>query len=127
MKPRILVVDDDAAVRRMLRDLLTTAGYDVVSAGTFEDAKLSADAADPALILLDIRLGDYNGLQLLLHERLNHPGRPIIVMTGHPDSVLEAEARRAGAEFIEKPIQTTRLIAMIGRLLSSEGRREDPR
>jgi DNA-binding NtrC family response regulator len=116
MKPTILVVDDAPAVRRMLTELLTGAGYEVLSAATFEEGKHLADAGNPDLMLIDIRLGDYNGLQLAVRERVNHPGRPVIVMTGHSDPVLEAEARRHGAEFVEKPLHPSRLIEMIQRM-----------
>ena len=116
MKPKILVVDDASSVRRMLTELLTGAGYDVLSAATFEEGKQLADAGDPDLMLIDIRLGDFNGLQLAVRERVNHPGRPVIVMTGHADPVLEAEARRHGAEFVEKPLHPSRLIEMIKRM-----------
>jgi two-component system, NtrC family, response regulator GlrR len=116
MKPKILVVDDAPSVRRMLTELLDGAGYDVLSAGTFEEGKQLADAGNPDLMLIDIRLGDYNGLQLAVRERVNHPSRPVIVMTGHSDPVLEAEARRHGAEFVEKPLHPSRLIEMIRRM-----------
>jgi two-component system, NtrC family, response regulator GlrR len=126
MKPRILVVDDVPSVRRMLTELLSGAGYEVLSAGTYEEGKHFADTGNPDLILLDIRLGDFNGLQLAVRERVNHPGRPVIVMTGHSDPVLEAEARRHGADFIEKPLQPGRLIDMIRRIVppGSDGESE---
>jgi two-component system response regulator GlrR len=116
MKPKILVVDDAPSVRRMLSELLSGVGYEVLSAGTFEEGKHLADEGNPDLMLIDIRLGDYNGLQLAVRERVNHPGRPVIVMTGHSDPVLEAEARRHGAEFVEKPLHPARLIELIRRM-----------
>jgi DNA-binding NtrC family response regulator len=120
MKPKILVVDDAPSVLRMLAELLENAGFEVLSAGTFEEGKRLADAADPDLMLIDIRLGDFNGLQLAVRERVNHPKRPVIVMTGHSDPVLEAEARRNGAEFVEKPLQPSRLIEMIRRMVPTK-------
>jgi two-component system response regulator GlrR len=116
MKPKILVVDDAPSVRRMLTELLAGVGYEVLSAGTFDEGKHLADEGNPDLMLIDIRLGDYNGLQLAVRERVNHPGRPVIVMTGHSDPVLEAEARRHGAEFVEKPLHPARLIELIRRM-----------
>lgn len=116
MKARILVVDDAPSVRRMLTELLEGSGYEVLSAGTFEEGKQMADIGNPDLMLIDIRLGDYNGLQLAVRERVNHPGRPVIVMTGHSDPVLEAEARRHGAEFVEKPLHLASLIDLIERM-----------
>lgn len=105
----------------MLTELLSGAGYEVLSAATFEEGKQLADAGNPDLMLIDIRLGDYNGLQLAVRERVNHPGRPVIVMTGHSDPVLEAEARRHGAEFVEKPLHPARLIEMIKRMAPGDG------
>lgn len=121
MKQRILVVDDSPAITRMLGELLGGAGYDVMTAGTFEQGKHLADTGHPDLLVVDIRLGDYNGLQLALRERLGHPDRPVIVMSGYVDPVLEAEARRQGATFVEKPIQPTQLVALIRDLLGSDG------
>lgn len=117
MKPRILVVDDAPSVRRMLTEVLDAAGYDVLSAGTFEEGKHLADVGNPDLMLIDIRLGDYNGLQLAVRERVNHPGRPVIVMTGHSDPVLEAEARRHGAAFVEKPVHPSSLLQLVQRMM----------
>jgi two-component system response regulator GlrR len=116
MKPRILVVDDAPSVRRMLTELLSAAGYEVLSAATFEEGKQLADSGEPDLMLIDIRLGDFNGLQLAVRERVNHPGRPVIVMTGHSDPVLEAEARRHGAEFLEKPLHPSTLLELVRRM-----------
>jgi DNA-binding NtrC family response regulator len=96
----------------------------VLSAATFDEGKQLADAGDPDLMLIDIRLGDYNGLQLAVRERVNHPGRPVIVMTGHSDPVLEAEARRHGAEFVEKPLHPARLIEMIQRMAPTASRND---
>ena len=113
---RILVVDDADSVRLMLSELLGSAGFDVLSAGSFEQGRHLADTANPDLLLVDIRLSEFNGLQLAVRSRLEHPHRPVIVMTGHSDPVLEAEARRHGAEFVEKPLHPARLIEMIKRM-----------
>ena len=116
MATKILVVDDDSSVRLMLLQLLGTAGYDVLSAATFEEGRQLVDTGNPDLLLVDIRLSQFNGLQLAVRSRVNHPHRPVIVMTGHSDPVLEAEARRHGAEFVEKPLHPGRLIDMIRRM-----------
>jgi len=123
MRPKILIVDDADSVRRMLTELFSASGYDVVSAGSYEEGKRLADSSNPDLILLDIRLGDYNGLQLAVRERAKHPDRHLIVMTGHSDPVLEAEARKLGAEFIEKPLQPSRLIELVQRIAPTDGGR----
>jgi DNA-binding NtrC family response regulator len=116
MPTRILVVDDAPSVRLMLTQLLGNAGYEVLGAATFEEGRHLADTQNPDLLLVDIRLNQFNGLQLAVRSRVNHPHRPVIVMTGHSDPVLEAEARRHGAEFVEKPLHPGRLLEMIQRM-----------
>jgi DNA-binding response OmpR family regulator len=123
VKATILVVDDSAGIRQMLSTLLTGAGYGVITADTFDHAKDEADYAEPDLLLIDIRLGDYNGLQLAIRERAQGRNRPLIVMSGHDDPVLVAEAVRLGAEYIRKPIDTDQLLVLIEQMLSARGER----
>lgn len=80
------------------------------------------DTANPDLLLVDIRLGEYNGLQLAVRERVNHPNRPVIVMTGHT-----GRSRRHVAEFIEKPLPPARLIEMIAHMVGTAGNAQLPR
>ena len=117
MRPKILVVDDAASTLGALSELLTDAGYDVLAAADFDQARRQIDEGNPDLLLLDVRLGAYNGLHLAIRERMTHPHRPVIIITGFPDSTLEAEARHYGAEFLEKPIGTAALLALIRKLL----------
>jgi CheY-like chemotaxis protein len=80
------------------------------------------DEREPALLLTDIRLGGYNGLQLLAAG----PRRvPTVVMTGFPDSTLEAEARRLGAEFLLKPWPPAALLDTI-RTTIARAQQEQP-
>lgn len=118
MPNQIVLVDDNAATREGMSELLTGAGYSTVAVGTFEQAKRLLDEATPSLLIVDIRLGAYNGLHLAVRERLTHPECAIIATTGYPDSVLEAEARSYGAEFIQKPIRAEELLVMVRRLLA---------
>jgi DNA-binding NtrC family response regulator len=113
MKVKILVVDDAAPVRHMLKELLAGAGYDVLAAGSFEEGRQLADSANPDLMLIDVRLGEYNGLQLAVRERVNHPERPIIVMTGHSDL---ASARRAAMCTVFKVVNPqSKFLVSVGR------------
>jgi DNA-binding response OmpR family regulator len=114
---RILVVEDAPSTLVGLCELLKDAGYDAVGAASFEEGTRLAKDAAPDLLLVDVRLGRYNGLHLLLLERFAHPDRPLILTTAFADSEIQAEARRYGAEFLAKPIQPESLIAMICRLL----------
>jgi len=115
---KILVVDDTPATLGALSELLEHAGYEVIAAGSFEEARRVVDEQAPDLLLIDVRLGAYNGLHLAVRERLAHPERQVILTTGFPDALLEAEAKRYGAEFLPKPIRTADLIAMVEKLLA---------
>lgn len=112
---KILVVEDDNATRRGLVALLRNAGYDVVAVDSIPEAKKALASEHPDLLLTDVRLGAFNGLQLLA---TNPNPIPAIVMTGFPDRVLEAEAQHLGAEFMLKPVEPTELMAMVERKLS---------
>ena len=72
------------------------------------------DEAPPDLLIADVRLGAFNGLQLLAMG-LRHI--PAIVITGFPDPVLEAEARQLGATFLLKPIEPAGLLTLVKELL----------
>ena len=118
MRAKILVVDDMPEIRSFMWTILGSAGYEVSTAATFEEAKQILDRETPDLVLLDIRLGAYNGLQLAVKIRAEHPTHPIVMMSGYVDPVLIEEARRQGAEFIEKPVDPAHLLELVGRMLA---------
>src|SRR4051812_32656564 len=97
--PKILVVEDDEDMRHAFKQLLERAEYDVVTVGNFPDARFVLSQSPPDLLITDIRLGAYNGLQLVA---TNPRSLPAIVVTGYPDPVLQAEARRLGADYLVK-------------------------
>ena len=106
----ILIVDDHSVTRLGLAELLEQAGYDVVTAGTFPEARRILRETPPDLLIADVRLGSFNGLQLVI----SGPNRiPAIVITGYDDPVLEAEARRGGADYLVKPFDAETLLAII--------------
>jgi DNA-binding response OmpR family regulator len=106
----ILIVDDHRVTRLGLAELLEQAGYSVLTAGTFPDARRILRETPPDLLIADVRLGSFNGLQLVI----SGPNRiPAIVITGYADSVLEAEARRGGADYLVKPFDPDTLLGII--------------
>jgi DNA-binding NtrC family response regulator len=117
MRPdRVLIVDDDGSTRRGLVQLLVQAGYDATAVGTFEEARRIISVTPPDLLITDIRLEEYNGLQLIL----NSPRTiPTIVITGFADPVLEAEARRGGAAYMVKPVQPLQLLEVVAEKLAA--------
>ena len=109
----LLVVDDDRQVLKYLTDMLRDAGYDTVSCERFADAKALLADTRPDLLLTDIRLGAYNGLQLAIYAQNRHPGIPIIVLTGYEDPTLRKEASRSGATFLVKPVRREVLLESV--------------
>lgn len=115
-RPRILVVEDDPAARSALAELLEKAGYTALVAGTVQDgARIIRDAA-PDLLITDVRLGEFNGLQLVV---MNPRPAAAIVVTGFDDPVLEAEARRAGADYLVKPLSFGELLKRVEQKLAT--------
>jgi DNA-binding response OmpR family regulator len=107
---RILIVDDDEATLRAFRLLLERANFEVVTATNFNDARFALTQNPPDLLITDIRLGEYNGLQLVATSSRSIPA---IIVTGYPDTVLEAEAHRLGAEYLVKPISAATLMNFV--------------
>jgi FixJ family two-component response regulator len=114
---RILVVDDDEAVRVAMLNLLTSAGY---APEGFGDGAALLAAADPGLAhcaVLDIHLGDGDGFTLGERLRASAPQLPLIFITGDEDPRLDERARRAGAlVLMRKPVDADGLLALIDAL-----------
>ena len=110
---RILVVDDDTQVLRFLVETLASAGYDTVAFTRFEEARSFLETSRPDVMLTDVRLGAFNGLQLALVAREKYPLVPVLVLTGFEDPTLRAEAVKVGAEFIVKPLRRDELLQRV--------------
>jgi DNA-binding response OmpR family regulator len=116
MPSKVLIVDDDKTTRDGLAELLEGSGYDAVAVGTFEEATRVLRTTPPDLLIADVRLGPFNGLQLIISSPKPIPA---IIITGFADPVLEADARRRGAEYVLKPVSPTRLIELVAHKLSA--------
>jgi len=117
VRQKILIVDDNDAARTGLAKILERAEFTVFAAATFTEGRNALSTEEPDLLIADVRLGEYNGLQLLASAT-----RAIaaIVITGYPDPVLEADARRMGADYLVKPVSPASLVDLVRRKLSSE-------
>jgi adenylate cyclase len=116
----ILVVDDDANVRRMLQILLSNAGYRVSLATTGEEALAYLELVTPDLVLLDVALPGVSGRQVM--ERIksdpDRPFIPVILVTGHSDPQAKVAALDAGADdFLVKPVDLAELLARVRAML----------
>ena len=116
---RLFVVDDDRQVLKYLTDLLQEAGFDTVACDRYQDAKSLLSTSRPDLLITDIRLGAYNGLQLGIYARNHHPGLPVIVLTGYEDPTLRDEAVKSGAAFLVKPVTRSNLLDAINKALTT--------
>ncbi|HZI78386.1 MAG TPA: response regulator [Vicinamibacterales bacterium] len=121
MPSKILIVEDDRATRMGLQELLRQAGYEVIIASDFRAGRRALEDERPDLLIADLRLEGFNGLQLL---HVNPHPTPAIIVTGYPDDVLQEEARRLGAEYLLKPVPPPVLLAAIERLLAGPDRQE---
>jgi CheY-like chemotaxis protein len=121
MSSKILIVEDDRATRMGLQELLRQAGYDTIVASDFRAGRRALEQERPDLLIADLRLEGFNGLQLL---HINPHPIPTIIMTGYPDDVLQAEARQLGAEYLVKPVSPPVLLGAVERLLAGPGREE---
>ena len=122
MSKRILAVDDQEDNRRILRDLLTSAGYEVIEATTGEDAVISAEAHVPDLILMDIQLPGIDGYEATRRIKAKPALRPIplFVVTSYALSGDETKALAAGANaYVSKPFSPRALRAKVREFLPS--------
>lgn len=103
-----------------LVELLGDAGYRVTGADSFEQARLALGSV-PDLLITDVRLGAYNGLQLIFRGRALNPRLPVIVMTGYSDPALRAETERLDAVHLEKPVDSTLLLGVVADMLARSG------
>ncbi len=117
---RILIVDDEAAVRKPLALCLTKVGYEVVEAEDGEQAIKAIKSDDNSLmvdtILCDIRMPKINGAEAIAYFRTYHPSVPIVVMTGHPDVELAVSLMKDGVvDYLVKPVSKEDLLAVVRR------------
>ena len=119
---RILVVDDQEDNRRILRDLLTSVGHEVIEALTGEEAVASAEARVPDLILMDIQLPGIDGYEATRRIKAKPALRaiPLIVVTSYALSGDETKALAAGADaYVSKPFSPRALLAKVREYLPS--------
>jgi len=114
---RILVVDDEPQIRRIMRTTLTTAGYEVDDAKTGEEAMLKLREYRPDLVLIDINMPGMGGLATCREVRRDSAAA-IIMLTVHNSDATKVEALDAGADdFVTKPFSTPELLARIRAVL----------
>ncbi|MCP4571271.1 MAG: sigma-54-dependent Fis family transcriptional regulator [bacterium] len=120
MNPVILVIDDEEAIRLFLEATLTDHGYDVLTAGTGEEALATLTGRDPDLVLLDLMLPDMSGIQVLdeIKQRLPHVN--VLMITAYSGTETAVRAMQLDAfDYITKPIELDHLLHLIEKALEA--------
>ena len=120
----VLLVDDDAVFRHVMSMELTRGGYEVVTAGTGAEAIRAAAKLDGAIVLLDLKLPDLDGLEVLKAIREKSPSSEVIMLTGHGSIDTAIEAIRLGAyDYVGKPCPLDELEVRLQRALERQALR----
>ncbi len=116
--PRVLVADDEGVNRKLMGALFTSEGFDVTLAEGGHEALALVGSAQPDVVLLDLRMPDMGGLEVLAALRRQAPHIPVIVITSYGDIPAAVEATRLGAcDFLIRPINNDQLVLVLRRCL----------
>lgn len=118
-KRKILVVDDEDALRTVLSGELVSEGYDVRTAADGDDAIANFQKESFDLVLLDIKMPRMNGFEVLKFIKEKFPKTKVVMLTGFADLKNAIESKKLGAEdFVSKPYDLVDLLTTIERVLS---------
>src|SRR5258708_898628 len=124
-KPRILIVDDEPALLKLLARRLELEGFDVATAASGEQAMALLSVAQPQLVVSDLKMGGMDGMALFATIQRLHPLLPVIILTAHgsiPDAV--AATRRGVFGYLTKPFEADALLAEIRSALNAGGAKD---
>ncbi len=118
MRKSILIVDDEESIRQTLGGILADEGYEVLTAGSGEDALKIIEEELPNLVLLDIWLPGMDGIEVLKAIRSNYPQIRVVMISGHGTIETAVKATKLGAfDFIEKPLSLENVILVANHAL----------
>lgn len=117
---RVLIVDDEADIRKTVRLTLTKAGFDVIEAEDGEKAIKEIGSGDnPRMvdaILCDIQMPKINGKEAVAFFRQQYPSVPVIILTGHPQVQDATELLKQGVvDYLVKPVQPEKLTEIVAK------------
>src|SRR5215813_154203 len=121
MKSRVLVIDDEAAIRDSLRMILEYEDYQFVGAAGGQEGLDIIRRERPDIVLLDIKMPGMDGLEVLRKLRALDETLPVVMISGHGTTATAVEAIKAGAiDFLEKPLSSERVIVTLGNTLKQQ-------
>src|SRR5256712_3906714 len=127
-KSRILVIDDEAAIRDSLKMTLEYEGYEFVGAATGQEGLALAERDAPDLVLLDVKMPGMDGIEVLERLRSMNEALPVVVISGHGTISTAVEATKKGAfDFIEKPFASERVLVSVRNALDQRRLRDENR
>lgn len=110
---RVVIVNDDEHTLQAMKECVTRAGHEVEAFAYFEPAKSYITRTPIDVLVTEVRLGAFNGLQLAILAKLDRPQAIALVLSGSDDPVLRTEATNIGAQFVLKPIGPDQLLRAI--------------
>ncbi len=126
MKARILVIDDESAIRDSMRMILEYEGYDFLGAATGEEGITLVERESVDLVFLDIKMPGMDGLEVLGTLKAQGDQLPVVMISGHGTVATAVEATKLGAfDFIEKPLATERILLAIRNALGFSRLRDE--
>ncbi|HKD27500.1 MAG TPA: response regulator [Xanthobacteraceae bacterium] len=122
----IIVIDDHAAVRDALGELLSVFGYGVKTCESADVFLRELDQRNVGCIVADVRMPGTDGIGLVIELARRNVAIPVILISGHADVPMAVAAIKSGAEdFIEKPVDDAQLVAAINRALARRFEQQD--
>jgi two-component system nitrogen regulation response regulator NtrX len=119
MKPRILVIDDEAGIRDSLRMILEYEGYEMAGAPGGEEGIALVEREAPDLVFLDVKMPGMDGLDVLARIKAVTDSTPVVIISGHGTVSTAVEATKRGAfDFLEKPLETDRVLLTVRNALA---------
>ncbi len=127
-RAQVLVCDDEELIRWSLAEELTSKGYEAIAVGSLAEARQAVRRYDPELMILDIRLPDGSGKELLAEFRAADPDVPIVMITGHGNVQTAVEVTRMGATaYHPKPFDLEEMMLTVERALRDASRQRELR
>jgi two-component system chemotaxis response regulator CheY len=124
----VLVVDDEADIRKMVKMTLTKAGYDVTDAEDGEKgiAAVKAGGFNLSTIICDLAMPKVSGMEAIAYFRSQYPSVPVIVLSG-TGTVDKASAlfKQGVVEFLAKPVEPDKLVAAVHKAVKAGGYKDD--
>ncbi len=127
LKNKILIVDDDNGNRKLYSRTLNAAGFETVEAVDGIDALQEIEAANPQMVVSDVRMPGIDGLELLQQVRERHGNLPFLLVTAHADVRGAVNALKLGAvDYLEKPVDLDELVTAVSDALGTPSARSVP-